>query len=182
MIPNAKQHTLDELSEETGISARTIRSYVTRGLIPRPERGRGATYEPQALDRLNAIKRLLKLGCTLDHVKSVLDQFGDDDEYIHKIGSGEEKIQMMWSLDASTYSREMPEPDEEGEMCASMPAPQPAGETIPGAEHWQKISITEDIELSIRFGSLEIDQESIADIIDAVQAALPGHRGRKARS
>jgi DNA-binding transcriptional MerR regulator len=51
--------TLAELAEATGIEARTIRSYIERGLIPGAEsRGRGATY---TADHLNRLKFILAL-------------------------------------------------------------------------------------------------------------------------
>lgn len=52
-------YSLTELAEVTGIEARTIRSYIEKGLLPGPQsRGRAATYTTEHLDRLKAIQTL----------------------------------------------------------------------------------------------------------------------------
>ena len=51
--------TLAELSEESGIPARTIRFYIARGLLDGPVKaGRGAVYTAEHLVRLEKIKEL----------------------------------------------------------------------------------------------------------------------------
>jgi DNA-binding transcriptional MerR regulator len=52
-------YTLNDLAEATGIEARTIRSYIERGLLPAADaRGRGATYSAEHFLRLRAIQVL----------------------------------------------------------------------------------------------------------------------------
>ena len=51
--------TLAEISEESGISARTIRFYIARGLLDGPVKaGRRAVYTAEHLARLEKIKKL----------------------------------------------------------------------------------------------------------------------------
>jgi DNA-binding transcriptional MerR regulator len=51
--------SLAQLAERAGIEARTIRSWIAQGLIAGPStRGRGASYPPETLTRLLAIKAL----------------------------------------------------------------------------------------------------------------------------
>jgi DNA-binding transcriptional MerR regulator len=51
--------TLAELSEESGIPARTIRFYIARGLLDGPVKsGRGAVYTADHLGRLEKIRQL----------------------------------------------------------------------------------------------------------------------------
>ncbi len=51
--------TLTELSEESGLPARTIRFYIARGLLDGPVKsGRGAVYTAEHLARLEKIKQL----------------------------------------------------------------------------------------------------------------------------
>jgi len=55
----SQSRTLAELSEESGISARTIRFYIARGLLDGPVKaGRGAVYTEEHLARLEKIKKL----------------------------------------------------------------------------------------------------------------------------
>ncbi len=54
-----KSKTLTELAEESGISARTIRFYIARGLLDGPVKaGRGAVYTAEHQARLEKIKQL----------------------------------------------------------------------------------------------------------------------------
>jgi len=65
--------TLPELAEETGLSARTIRYYIARGLLEGPAvAGRGATYTPGHLARLRAIQELQSRGAMLAEIGRLL--------------------------------------------------------------------------------------------------------------
>jgi len=66
--------TLAELSEESGIAARTIRFYIARGLLEGPVKaGRGAVYTAAHLGRLEEIKRLQGQGCVLAEIGRILN-------------------------------------------------------------------------------------------------------------
>lgn len=55
--------TLAELSEASGLPARTIRFYIARGLLDGPVKaGRSAEYTGEHLDRLERIKQLQSEG------------------------------------------------------------------------------------------------------------------------
>ena len=61
--------TLGEIAEESGVSARTIRFYISRGLMEGPEKaGRGAKYGQGHVDRLQEIQRLQGEGLTLAEI------------------------------------------------------------------------------------------------------------------
>ena len=61
--------TLAELSEESGIPARTIRFYIARGLLDGPVKaGRGAVYTAEHLARLETIKKLQAEGRMLAEI------------------------------------------------------------------------------------------------------------------
>jgi DNA-binding transcriptional MerR regulator len=66
--------TLAELAEETGLSARTIRFYISRGLLEGPgTAGRGAAYGPGHVERLREIQRLQGEGRMLAEIAAVSD-------------------------------------------------------------------------------------------------------------
>lgn len=63
--------TLAELADETGLTARTIRYYIARGLVDGPDvAGRGATYGRRHIDRLREIQRLQAEGHMLAEIAS----------------------------------------------------------------------------------------------------------------
>ncbi len=65
--------TLAELSEESGIPARTIRFYIARGLLEGPVKaGRGATYTASHLARVEKIKNLQSEGRMLSEIAHTL--------------------------------------------------------------------------------------------------------------
>jgi DNA-binding transcriptional MerR regulator len=67
------EKTLAELSEESGIPARTIRFYIARGLLEGPVKsGRGAVYTAGHLARLEKIQKLQAEGRTLAEITALL--------------------------------------------------------------------------------------------------------------
>ena len=68
------RYTISDLERETGISPRTIRYYITEGLLPAAKgRGVGATYSQEHLLRLKAIAAFKKNNAPLAEIKSRLD-------------------------------------------------------------------------------------------------------------
>ncbi|MGA2095250.1 MAG: helix-turn-helix domain-containing protein [Candidatus Acidiferrum sp.] len=62
--------SLGALAEESGLSERTIRYYISRGLLEGPARGgRGAYYTPEHLKRLREIQRSQQQGLTLTEIE-----------------------------------------------------------------------------------------------------------------
>ena len=72
------RYEISELEEETGIAARTIRYYISRGLLA-PAYGRGptATYDLGHLLRLRLITRLKEEHHPLDEIRDRLGDMSD---------------------------------------------------------------------------------------------------------
>lgn len=65
-----KQYTIDELTRMTGVSRRTVRFYVQRGLLPPPAgRGRGHHYCEEHLEGILRIQDLKREGKSLADIK-----------------------------------------------------------------------------------------------------------------
>ena len=65
---------LAELAARSGVPPRTIRYYISRGLLPRPiGGGRGAAYGEAHLERIAEIQRLKERGLTLAEIGRSLD-------------------------------------------------------------------------------------------------------------
>lgn len=83
-------YRLDELAAAAGVSARTVRYYVQRGLLPSPEfRGRDTVYGEAHLWRLRAIRRLQERFLPLDAIEAELDR--RDLPGIARLARGEEE-------------------------------------------------------------------------------------------
>ena len=68
-------YKLDELAAAAGVSPRTVRYYVQRGLLPAPAfRGRDTAYSGEHLLRLQAIKRLQESFLPLDAIQAELEK------------------------------------------------------------------------------------------------------------
>lgn len=79
---------LDELAERAGVSARTVRYYVQRGLVPAPEfRGPETAYGPEHLARLKAIRVLQARHLPLDAIQAALASRTHDE--VARIAKGE---------------------------------------------------------------------------------------------
>jgi len=77
---SGETYTLLELADRTGFSARTIRHYISKKLLPPPlKAGRDATYGRVHLDALNTVKELKEAGLTLDHIRVQMEERGELD-------------------------------------------------------------------------------------------------------
>ena len=73
--------TLEDLSAATGMTARNVRAYQTKGLIPPPTRqGRRSVYSVEHLRRLQAIERARARGASLSLIASHLAEGNSLDE------------------------------------------------------------------------------------------------------
>ncbi len=74
------RYTLADLERETGLTGRTIRYYITEGLLPAAKgRGVGATYSPAHLLRLKAIVALKENHTPLTEIKQRLEGIRESD-------------------------------------------------------------------------------------------------------
>lgn len=72
------RYTMADLEKATGLPARTIRYYITAGLLPSARgRGVGATYGPAHMLRLKAIGLLKQENTPLEQIRQRLDGMRD---------------------------------------------------------------------------------------------------------
>src|SRR5215218_417786 len=79
-LPDRHRYSMDDLERETGIPSRTIRFYITQGLL-QPAHGRGpsATYDLGHLLRLRMIKTMRDEHKPLSEIKNRLADMADRD-------------------------------------------------------------------------------------------------------
>ena len=67
--------TIDELAQRVGMTARNVRAYQSRGLIPPPRlKGRTGYYEREHVARLELIRDLQAEGFNLESIKRILER------------------------------------------------------------------------------------------------------------
>jgi len=77
--PQVQEFSLGELAERAGVTPRTIRYYISNGLLPGPaSRGPKATYGRGHLDRLRLIKRLQEQYLPLAEIRRAIEDLDDD--------------------------------------------------------------------------------------------------------
>ena len=71
--------TIDGLAQRTGLTARNIRAYQSRGLLPPPEvRGRTGYYGQEHVARLDLIREMQADGFNLTAIKRLIDGSGGE--------------------------------------------------------------------------------------------------------
>jgi DNA-binding transcriptional MerR regulator len=65
---------IGQLAEATGVTAKTVRFYEDRGLMPDPVRTSAGyrNYPDAAVDRVRFIRRAQAAGLTLEHIRQIL--------------------------------------------------------------------------------------------------------------
>lgn len=102
--PRPVRYTLTDLERETGVNARTIRYYISEGLLqPAYGRGPSATYDPDHLLRLQLIQQLKDQRLSLRDIKERLSHLTPDDIAVML------KVQMQ--PEADTWRRYQLHPD-----------------------------------------------------------------------
>lgn len=125
---------LAELAHAAGVSPRTVRYYIQRGLLPAPDfRGAETAYGREHLLRLQAIRRLQ-------------DQFWPLDA----IGRALAQADARWLEDVLAGRVTLPQPDGDpppieapGEARPACPPPTPAGEV------WWRVVLAPGVELHL---------------------------------
>lgn len=180
--------TIEELAERSGLSIRTIRFYITEGLLPSPQtRGRNSAYTQEALDRLILIQRLKDAHLPLKEIRDQLDALSP--ARIHELAQQQE---MDITDQAVTF--DMPAPSASTNSAldyiarvletrsmyhqSDQPRPHPPAvdknvlrkpPPFEPAENWQRIEISPGVELHIREPLDPLTRKKLAQIIEMVK-------------
>lgn len=69
-------HTISQLTDEFGVTTRTLRFYEAEGLLTPVRRGRQRLYRPADRTRLKLILRGKRLGFSLAEIRDIVDMYG----------------------------------------------------------------------------------------------------------
>ncbi|MCF8708489.1 MerR family transcriptional regulator [Rhizorhapis sp. SPR117] len=78
-LPDRESHSISELSEEFGITARALRFYEDEGLIAPERRGLTRIYSHRDRARLAWILRGKRVGFSLAEIREMIDLYDRDD-------------------------------------------------------------------------------------------------------
>ena len=148
-----------ELAERGGVTRRTVRYYVQRGLLPTPlGTGRGPHYTPAHLERLILIRQLQESGVPLVEIAARLN--GTLPTLVSAPGV---PLERSTSLRASSPHVL---PERSGPLnWAALPT-QSQGRT------WIRFVLADGVELHVRAGAMRIQPEQLARLVEAAQQTL----------
>lgn len=175
--------SLNDLAERTGIEPRTIRSYIERGLLPGAHaRGRGASYSSEHLSRLQVIQSLRRArpNMALSEIRIVLQQLKP--QQIHSLAGGsigavaraisdsaptDDIVEGEYAVDDGETPRTVDWDDSARKLTGAERLVcflrEMGGLSLPArtsrVEAWNRISVTPDVELSVR---AEFDENQVA--------------------
>ena len=170
-----ENYSLIELADAAGIEARTIRSYIERGLLSGPHaRGRSATYSKEHLSRLQVISSLRRARPTMGLGEIRIFLQGLNPDQIHSLAGGSISAAVR-AIDEYGHSEDGQAQDLAAEDADDTPVRidwERAATKLTGAERlvwslreltgltpatssskvegWNRIAVTPDVELSIR--------------------------------
>ncbi len=176
-------YTLRELAEITGIEARTIRSYIAKGLLAGPlSHGRNARYSERHLERLREIQLLKDRGMTLEEIRN---------EHLHARSS----LHRLFSQAHSASLRSSPPPSFQQAAGPTREMDEMEGPDAPllrllrilqnaaghrrahrrsRTELWTQVEVTPEIQLHVRGELSEEERGLVRQIADHMRDILLG--------
>jgi len=150
---------LNELCQQSDVTARTVRYYVQQGLLPSPGLGAGARYGSGHLDRLRLIRRLQREHLPLAEIRRRLEEL--DDDSVRALlerpqpadpGSATSAVDYVRAVLGSPGPATAASPPSPGAAVAAPPSlpPPTSAPRPPDRAQWERITLTPDIELHVR--------------------------------
>lgn len=170
MLMKVTELKLDELAERAGVSPRTVRYYIQRGLLTAPPfRGADTAYGEEHLSALKAIKKLQEAYWPLDAIAGALANRSPAE--LERIASG----------------RLVPPRDGSPEVVAAAPAaPEPVGShpyrQPPGPQRTrvERVRLAEGVELLIDESASKESRALAENIVRAIERGeLTDDKGNK---
>lgn len=198
---NATSYSIEELSEMTGFDRRTIRSFIEQGLMRGPDKmGRYAQYSQDHLVRLLAIKNMKEMdGFSTGVIRTRLltmsqDEVGQvavssDENFSSSTTSATDYLKSIRGGSATppvSAVEETPTEDKKGtsrnaiELLLLEFSNLSKGRSVrnkASAETWHRISVTPDVEISVRGLEDETDIARLTRIADHLREFILGNSG-----
>jgi len=179
---------LNDLCQQGGVTARTVRYYVQQGLLPSPGLGAGARYGQGHLARLRLIRRLQSEHLPLAEIRRRLEAL--DDHAVQALLEQPGTSAGAPADSAVDYVRAVlggssAGPSVRHEPPRSAPAPQvppsPSPRTGPvprpataDRAQWERIALTADVELHIRRPLSREDNRRLERLLERAEELFRG--------
>ncbi len=132
------QYSLQDLAGLGDVTPRTIRYYISQGLLPSPSQtGPGAHYTDRHLDRIRLIKLLQRQHLPLAEIRARLAKM--DDRQVADLAHSTPTSRPRGS--AADYVRS---------ILREQAAPEPPSSSTPARSQWDRITLIPDVELHVR--------------------------------
>lgn len=167
------EYTLQQLAERADVTPRTIRYYISQGLLPSPGQvGPGARYTDAHLERLRLIRRLQRAHLPLAEIRAELGLL--DERQIATLADSPARPAPGSAVDyvRSVLGEAAPPAHRPAMMASFAPPPVPDAARVPTAStreparaasvpnpiatpspdrsQWERISLSPDVELHVR--------------------------------
>jgi DNA-binding transcriptional MerR regulator len=162
------QLTIDELARRSGVTARNIRAYQTRGLLTPPEvRGRTGFYSESHLARLRLIRDMQGAGFNLEAIKRLLDAAPP--------GVEEEVLRFEQAL-LGPWGSEEPEVHEAEELLAGFGNPSPPevrraialGLMVPREDGRFDVPLPSLLRAGLELSAVGVPAERLLDLLESM--------------
>jgi DNA-binding transcriptional MerR regulator len=173
-------YTLNDLARLAGTSQRTVRYYISSGLLPPPAgAGPAARYSELHLDRLRLIKRLQSGHLPLAEIRRRLEALPED-----QIAAAADALEPSIADSALDYVSSLLHRSEPSfaipvpaKSLAPPPVPEPPGSAStassePERAHWERISLDPDIEIHIRRPLSRLQNKRVERLISIARQLL----------
>jgi len=154
-------YSLNELSDLTGVSTRTVRYYIQQGLLPAaPRSGPGARYPEETLPRLRFIRTCQEDGLALAHIRERLEAHVDPTGGLEPPTTQTATPKTNSALDYLATLRAGLEPP---------PPPKPSAPWSPTKTAWERLTIDPNLELHVRRPLSVTDNRRLDRLLQAIE-------------
>ncbi len=186
MLDNEEALTIEELADRTGTPVRTIRFYITEGLLSGPgTRGKAATYSDDHLLRLRLIRQLSERHVPLAEMRAMLARLSREEAQALLAAEEEQAMQreqaaqapspkdylatLLSQARAARQSAPPPTPRASPAPPVPLPAssyqPSPPVAPAPPKEVWQHWELAPGVELHVRADAAERQRRLIERLL-----------------
>ena len=153
------RYSLTELADLAAVTPRTIRYYISQGLLRGvATAGPGAKYDDADLARLRLIKRMQRDHQPLAEIRTHLEELGDAEILMSSEPAAtvpeDSALDYIKRVTGTHRVGEAPTPSymriADQQPVPSQPAPIPTDDVRLERSHWERINLAPDVELHIR--------------------------------